>query len=323
MSITWPEEIWIWPEIVRTAAALEEVGVPPAVATELAVSATHRLLCWAVRAGTDGDVSDVDDAEFARTAWPSHARSQRYADPVVAGGMLRSVLCEGGILVGDLLRNRLNDRVIGCGNAVENDSVSTPGFAGKGHLKRVSPHTPLPRKALNLKGINPSESESEKTQRFSEIPEDLVPFSGLVEIWNEIAIGHGLPQVARLTPDRRRLLIPWYRECGSLAVARAAMEAAGRAYGGMEGSTRFGLWSLIRPSNRQKWISLGESAPPAEGLFPVRDRARAHEQAEDVIEALWADPKRPLPKGYVGPDPRDGDSGPATEALRDWLLKNL
>jgi hypothetical protein len=272
-----------------------------------------------VRAGTDGDVSDVDDAEFARVAWPGHEHSARFRDPAVAGGTLRAVLQEGGVIVGDLLRTRLNDRVIECGKSVERSADVLSG----GHLKKGFPPTPPnPKKVLDLQGDQ--SSEQKKTQKVTEIlGDEIVPFVAIIEIWNETAAAHGLPLVARLTPDRRRLLIPWYRECGSLPVARAAMEAAARAYGSMETGTRYGLWSLVRPANRQKWISLGESAPPSEGLFPIRDRARAHQQAEDVIEALWADQKKPLPTGYDGPDPREGDAGPATESLRAWLLKGF
>lgn len=124
--------------------------------------------------------------------------------------------------------------------------------------------------ASSVAGEQPSRGTKPPTPSPDQTPEpDPSPEEGcpspeeLRQEWNKTARRHGLAKVQILSKERRRLLVAFGKEAGSLEVAAGAFEAAASTYAGMSNGRNFGLFNLSRPANRQKWITAAAEAGPA------------------------------------------------------------
>lgn len=350
-----------WYANVRMRAFGAGLGIEPALAGLAGAAIFHRIADAVLVRSDEGTIDALTDEDLSEIGWPEAPRNG-----AMVRGLLRScalvgrdgVLVDWEVLAGEVLRKRgvsprngfLRETPADSSDGVSPRNSQTPtqlpevaSLPGGASVffretppgKEVSPpHTPpLQERLLHSApdGSSSSAPEAEKNQKVppagARAQDREPPWDSLLEAWNTIATEHRLPRVRRLDVERKRLLVPWWRACGEdFRVAQRAMFEAAKVYGAMEGDRNHGLFALIRPANRQKWITAAEEAldrphadtvagdfrddlqreledaypalPPAVPLAPVGERVDAY------LNRLFADRGLPLPSGYEGSDPR-------------------
>lgn len=377
-----------WYANVRMRTFGEALGIEPALAGLVGAGIFHRLADAVLVRGDEGTFDVLTDEDLSEIGLPERP----IRGGAIRAGLLRAgLMSETGSVVdwealaGEVLKGRRVSRGnpgvsggnqngpagVSPGNSqtpmllpeIEGSPGGTGGVSGgKPPGKEVSPpHTPpLQERLLHSvpDGSSSSAPEAEKNQKVppagARAQDREPPWEALLEAWNTIATEHRLPRVRRLDAERKRLMVPWWRACGeSFEVARRAMFEAAKVYSGMEGDRNHGLFALIRPANRQKWITAAEEAldrptsdtvagdfrddlakeleeaypsiPPAPPPAPERPLP---ERIHEYLNRLFVEKALPLPEGYAGPDPRrvrPGDtqaSAAAQRAIRAHLTQH-
>lgn len=341
----------------------------------------HRLADALLVRGNEGSVAVLDDDDLGEICWPEdpgHGAQIRVhlARSGLVGGL--GILADWDALALTVLRDRSsfqwkppqvsdgNPPAVSGGNDVAPTSDAVSGFSGEtgggseGSKEVSPPHTPPLQERPSGSfpdGSFSSAPEAEKNQKTppagARAQDREPPWDALLQAWNTVATEHRLPRVRRLDAERKKLLGPWWRACGSdFAVAERAMFEAAKAYGGMEGDKAYGLFNMIRPSTRQKWITAAEEAldrPHADTLAgdfrddlakeleeayppiqapPPAPAQDLPERIDEYLNRLFTEKGLALPEGYEGPDPRrvrPGDvvaSAAAQRQIRALLSKH-
>lgn len=187
----------------------------------------------------------------------------------------------------------------------------------------------MQQQAAIVKRIEGLTGELEKHEAEAVASRASCPYGAIVEEWNRRCAARGCKRRNTAGELKAAMLRVW-RKYPDLALWRAAFDAVGRSEwwtggGGWQGT----LESFLRPSHYGKFFDEGTGAVAAEpeqaGSNPAGAVPSLFVSAEDVIDELLADRRKPLPEGFPGADPRevrgrdDDEFGRRIALLREWL----